>query len=123
MAYELTGGMTTLLRLQQWYSRQCNGKWEHDQGITIESCDNPGWWVRIQLKGTALENIPFDRIAENVDADGFQQGLRWLDCKITDGVWDGAGDETKLERILNIFLEWAERLGSNQADELNARQT
>ena len=100
--------MTTLLRLQEWYTRQCNALWEHQQGIKIESCDNPGWWVHIALKGTPLESVPFERIAENVDDAGVQQGTRWLDCKITDGVWEGAGDETKLERILEVFLSWAE---------------
>src|SRR5437899_754667 len=100
--------MTTLVQLQAWYTRQCDGLWEHEQGIKIESCDNPGWWVHIHLKGTSLEGVPFERVAENVDAAGFQQGPRWLDCKLRDGVWDGAGDEGKLETILEKFLFWAE---------------
>jgi hypothetical protein len=111
--------MTTLLRLQQWYTRQCDGKWEHRRGITIESCDNPGWWVHVELKGTTLENVPFEAVAESVDADGFQQGPRWLDCRVADGVWNRAGDETKLERILDVFLSWAEKHGSNQPAEPN----
>lgn len=101
--------MTTLERLQAWYTRQCNEDWEHLYGVKIDTCDNPGWWVRIDLKDTPLESVPFARLAEDVDDDGFQQGPRWLDCKLIDGVWNGAGDETKLERILDIFLAWAER--------------
>lgn len=108
--------MTTLERLQAWYAEQCDELWEHSYGITINSCDNPGWWVHIDLKGTSLENAPFARIAENVDDAGFQQGPRWLDCKITDGVWDGAGDETTLERILGVFLSWAEAREARQPD-------
>jgi hypothetical protein len=100
--------MTTLERLQAWYTQQCDELWEHRYGIKIQSCDNPGWWVHVDLKGTPLESVPFQRIAENVDTAGFQQGQRWLDCKITDGAWEGAGDETKLERILDVFLSWAE---------------
>lgn len=101
--------MTALVRLEHWYARQCNGEWEHHSGVTIQSCDNPGWWVKIELKGTALEQVPFERVAENVDEANFQKGDRWLACDVTDGVWNGAGDETKLERILEVFLSWAER--------------
>jgi len=101
--------MTTLLRLQQWYTHQCNGDWEHRRGIRIESCDNPGWWVHVELKGTILERVPFEKIAENVGVDGFQEGPRWLSCHVEDGVWNGAGDETRLERILDVFLSWAEK--------------
>jgi hypothetical protein len=104
--------MTALTRLEQWYTRQCNGEWEHQHGVTIESCDNPGWWVKVELKGTTLESVPFGRVAENVDAANFQQGARWLVCHVTDGVWNGAGDETKLEKILEVFLSWTE--GSNR---------
>jgi hypothetical protein len=100
--------MTPLSRLQEWYRRQCDGEWEHHQGITIESCDNPGWWVKIDLKGTTLATLPFQLLMENVDADGFQKGERWLYCKVAEGVWSGAGDETTLERILEVFLSWAE---------------
>ena len=100
--------MTALARLEKWYAGQCNGEWEHNQGVTIESCDNPGWWIKIALKGTALENTSFERVAENVDADGTQQGPRWVVCHVAGGLRQGAGDETKLEMILNIFLSWAE---------------
>jgi Immunity protein 53 len=104
--------MTTLHRLAQWYTRQCDEEWEHHQGISIESCDNPGWWVKVNLKGTSLETVPFELVANNVDAAGFQQGPRWLSCHVADGVWNGGGDETTLEQILELFLSWAERHGS-----------
>ena len=43
-----------ILQLQQWYEAQCNGDWEHHYGISIESQDNPGWRVEIDLKDTPL---------------------------------------------------------------------
>jgi hypothetical protein len=98
-----------LLRaLQSWYARQCDGEWEHRSGVKIETCDNPGWWVRVDLVGTELQARPFQRLAENVDEAGFPQGERWLHCSIQDGVWHGAGDETKLPILLQTFLTWAE---------------
>ncbi|TMB85990.1 MAG: hypothetical protein E6J45_14585 [Chloroflexi bacterium] len=31
-----------LALLQHWYLSRCDGEWEHQRGITIESLDNPG---------------------------------------------------------------------------------
>ena len=58
--------MELLLKLQKWYASQCDGHWEHSSGITIESMDNPGWWVKINLKGTSLENKKFELFSKNV---------------------------------------------------------
>jgi hypothetical protein len=104
--------MTLLSRLQDWYTRQCDGEWEHSEGVRIESCDNPGWWVKVLLKGTSLEHADFAPISEGIDQKGFPAGPRWIDCRVSDGKWSGAGDETKLERILETFLSWADRDGS-----------
>jgi hypothetical protein len=104
--------MTLLLRLQDWYTRQCDGNWEHSEGVRIESCDNPGWWVKIGLKGTLLENAVFTPVTENVNPKGSPEAPRWIHCRVSDGKWSGAGDETELERILEIFLSWAEHNGS-----------
>ena len=101
--------MSTLSRLQSWYARQCNGDWEHSQGVAIDSCDNPGWWVKINLSGTKLERQPFPEIRENVDASRHAQGPRWLNCRVEELTWHGAGDETQLERILELFMDWAEK--------------
>jgi Immunity protein 53 len=100
--------MNTIQRLQEWYKRQCNGVWEHSSGIHIESCDNPGWWVKIELTGTHLETRPFAELSEGIDAQRFPFGPQWLSCRIEGRTWHGAGDETKLERILEEFLAWAD---------------
>lgn len=36
--------------LQDWYCSQCNGDWEHGYGVSIETLDNPGWSLKIELK-------------------------------------------------------------------------
>ena len=97
-----------LQALQRWYARHCDGEWEHCHGIRIETCDNPGWWVQVDLAGTGLEPRPFEPVAQGVDEAGFPQAERWLSCYIENGVWNGAGDETKLPAILQAFLNWAE---------------
>ncbi len=42
--------------LENWYSSQCDGSWEHFYGIKIETLDNPGWAVEIDLCETELIN-------------------------------------------------------------------
>lgn len=94
--------------LMQWYARQCNGEWEHHRGISIESTDNPGWWVKIDLEGTPLQGRAFTAIKEGLDANGHPKAKRWLSCEIKDGQWHGAGDETRLGDIIKHFVTWAD---------------
>ena len=103
--------MSTLARLQTWYTQQCNGAWEHSSGVLIESCDNPGWWVKVNLLGTPLRGRVFEEVAEGVNTQHFPLGPKWLSCRVEEDTWHGAGDETKLERILDTFLAWAETNG------------
>jgi hypothetical protein len=35
-------------------------------------------------------------------------GAGWLHGCLKEGKWHGAGDETRLEQIITIFLAWAE---------------
>ncbi len=80
--------MSTLERLQEWYLSQCNGDWEHSCGVTIESLDNPGWRVRIDLESTPLDGRTFQSVAigseeENHDANGAAIGP-WMMCEVAD---------------------------------------
>ena len=95
-------------RLSAWYAGECNGDWEHRCGVSIESTDNPGWWVKIDLAGTRLASRPFARTAEGVGAGDHPEGKRWLVCEVVDRVWNGSGDETRLEEIIERFLAFAE---------------
>ena len=47
---------------------------------------------------------------EGVDEDGWQleDYAPWLDCSVEEATFMGAGDSTRLEEILQIFLTWAE---------------
>lgn len=49
---ERNSGIPGIDRIQSWFAERCNGEWEHEFGITIETLDNPGWRVRIDLAGT-----------------------------------------------------------------------
>jgi Immunity protein 53 len=97
--------------LQDWYARQCNGDWEETYGVEIQSLDNPGWDVVIDLHGTALEARAFDTLLVTdgdppTAANGNLGGPSWLVCKIRDGRFNGSGDPTRLNSIIRCFREW-----------------
>ena len=98
--------MTTIECIQEWYAQQCNGEWEHSYGIKVDSCDNPGWWVKIDVVGTNLQDKPFAPIKRGVDAHHRPQEPHWLSCEVKDNVFSGAGDSDQLETIFKVFLEW-----------------
>ena len=71
--------MSELDRLQIWYKSQCNGDWEQQYGISIISCDNPGWWVKIDLEGTPLEFKSFIPVAHNIEVEQMDRITKGLE--------------------------------------------
>jgi hypothetical protein len=99
--------MSRIHELQEWYLSQCNGDWEHEFGVKINTLDNPGWTIEIDLEGTGIEERPFAERAYGVGDDAGQSGDEWLHCMIDEGKFKGAGGPRKLEEIIEIFLGWA----------------
>ena len=56
--------MDSIQWLQSWYQEQCDNDWEHQYGIKIDSLDNPGWVVTIDLAGTPLEDASMPPLGE-----------------------------------------------------------
>ena len=48
--------------IANWYISQCDGRWEHFYGIKIDTLDNSGWGVEIDLSDTDLIDKPFTNI-------------------------------------------------------------
>jgi hypothetical protein len=86
--------------LQRWYERQCNGDWEHQYGVKIETLDNPGWTLTIDLVETELEHEAFAKV-ENLEPEG-----DWFTCSRDAGAFKGAGGPRQLDRLIETFLEW-----------------
>jgi hypothetical protein len=91
-----------LLNLQTWYQTQCDGDWEHQNGIRIETLDNPGWYVKIDL--THYPTSKSEMVLCNID-----QPVGWMRCLIKKGFFEGFCGPTGLEDVLNIFLDWVSR--------------
>ena len=87
--------------LEQWYMAQCDGHWEHRFGVKIDSLDNPGWSVVIDLNGTRYsERQNFDIAERRSDGDD------WIHCIIREGQFIGHEDPTKLGKIVQTFRKW-----------------
>jgi Immunity protein 53 len=89
---------TLLTRLQNWYLTNCNGDWEHGYGISINTIDNPGWTMKINLSDTCLQHLQYDKQIDNGTFD-------WLFIKVADKTFEAVGDPSKLLIFLAIFLD------------------
>lgn len=88
--------------LETWYQQQCNGEWEHSQGVHLDTLEREGWQLTIDLQGTSAENMPPQKIA--LDSSGGD----WIDCHLSSRRFQGAGDPRKLEQIIGIFRKWVD---------------
>jgi len=71
--------------LEDWYSAQCDGDWEHTYGIQIKSIDTPGWSIQINLLDTYLKHKEFQEIkVDRTEND-------WFYCKVIEGMFIAAG--------------------------------
>jgi len=101
---EESGGL--LRWLQKWYRRQCDGEWKHQYGVRIDTLDNPGWSVKIDLTGTALEGRTVDWVRHEIsEAD-------WVYYRLKDDTFDAAGGPTNLVSILRAFRSLVEQSAS-----------
>lgn len=98
----------TIKRLQDWYISNCDGDWEHSFGVKIDTLDNPGWSIQINLEGTPLEGVKFEEYAYGVGDAAEGSGDNWVCCRVTDGIFEAVGGPTKLDEMLLQFLTWAE---------------
>lgn len=88
--------------LEKWYTNNCNGDWEHSYGITIETLDNPGWDIKIDLKGTILENEIKNYTFTKINDDD------WFGIKVENAEFYAFGDSNKLSFLLELFKSFVE---------------
>ena len=85
--------------LENWYSENCDGNWEHDFGIKINTLDNPGWEVIIDLTDT-------EKILPDEEWKMFEINSNdWYGYEIKNNTFNAAGDPKKLNLLLNIFRQ------------------
>ncbi|SDI19760.1 Immunity protein 53 [Chryseobacterium taeanense] len=92
--------MKNIEAIQEWFKLQCNGDWEHEYGVKIQTINNPGWNVHIDLSDTVLDGFKIDENLDNGDRD-------WFFIQSDGKVFSGSGDSNKLNTILDKFVTFA----------------
>ena len=85
-----------------WYAQQSDGEWEHEWGISIETLDNPGWSVKIELTGTALAN----RSVEPAEVHRSEHDR--LSAPLNKHAFEASCGPLNLGEVLHVFRLWAE---------------
>lgn|SRR6185503_768421 len=88
--------------LMNWYSAQCNDDWEHQYGVHIDTLDNPGWLIDIDLSETALETQIYSTV-DNLKADA-----SWWYCTVEKNQWRARCGPNDLTTVIGLFRDWAE---------------
>jgi len=91
--------------LQNWYQSHCDGDWEHQNGVRLNTIDNPGWSLTISLQDTELEGKKFKNLEIN------RSDSNWLFCAVRNNRFEGRCGCNNLEEILHIFRSWAGMAG------------
>lgn len=93
--------------LSRWFAENCDGDWEHQQGIKIQTTDNPGWHVQVDLYDTDLESISFPAyFVGDIDLDGY--AVRCEEFK-----FNAYGGANSLTQLIALFRKFVERGGKN----------
>ena len=91
--------------LQEWLLENCFFDSDHYYKIRIESIDNPGWRLVIQLKNTVMENVEFKKIFIQREDEN-----DWVSCRINEEKeFDSACGPKNLEEMINVFRNWCEK--------------
>jgi len=94
--------MDSISLLQEWYSARCNGDWEHQWGVKIDTLDNPGWLLEIDLIETKAEQHALKRNRiERSDVD-------WIEYWAEDKKFKAAMGPRNLAEAIQIFHDWFE---------------
>ena len=100
---ELSPETPILQWLQWWYLAHCDDVREHDHGIDIDTLDNPGWRVRIDLNRTELYGRKLD-----LPLTSRENKNDWIQVKCDGEIFEGFGGANNLEEILAVFRRFAE---------------
>ncbi len=90
--------------IQHWFKNNCDGNWEHNDGIQITTIEKPGWDVEIDISNTSIANIHIPWI---LNENGAQD---WYGVKIENQKFNASGDAGKLKFLLNLFKEMIEKI-------------
>jgi hypothetical protein len=101
-----------LMWLMRWYLSECNDDWEHSYGVKVDTLDNPGWTLKIDLRETGLQGKPFGKVEHGEPASNLEEwrslGSWWV-ADVNDGRFDAACGPLDLPAVIQVFRDWVEQ--------------
>jgi hypothetical protein len=88
--------------LIDWFYSQCDGDWEHEYGIILETTADPGWSLSISISETELEKQHFIEQKKYVHKDD------WFHCYVEAGELKGFCGIHDLQVLLHVFRKWSD---------------
>lgn len=93
--------------MQKWYYAQCDGDWEHEFGVKINTIKNDGWAVTVNLIGTVCEGQFFQEVNIRIDE------TNWYFCTHKEDDFYAECDPNHLTIVIEIFRDWVEECKKN----------
>lgn len=78
--------------------------------MKIDTLDNPGWLLKVDLRDTPLEGKPFGKVVHGAAASELEAWKRsgsWWVVEVKGGVFEAACGPLDLATVLSIFPSWA----------------
>ena len=89
-----------------WYQAHCDHSWEHKHGVRLETLDNPGWLLTVDLVHTDLQGRQMAEVREGTAPGGHPVSPRWIHCVVSDNQFRGACDPTQVARLFQVFSQF-----------------
>src|SRR3954470_10755305 len=87
--------------LTAWFAEHCDGDWEHDEGIRLETLDNPGWALDVRTEDTELQGRVIDWVKDD------QSEEEWLYWRSTGTKFEVRCGVMDLPRAVQAFQDFA----------------
>jgi hypothetical protein len=89
-------GRSLLAWLEDYYASRCDGAWEHDHGVQIDTLDNPGWRVQ-GVQVVVGPDCP--SAADHVE----RTETNWISYKVEKGRFIGHSGPKNLAELLAVL--------------------
>lgn len=96
---------SSLEKIQKWYHSNCDQEWEHICGISLETVDNPGWKITVDLDETIHVAFKFLEFEYGDQSCGDWVVIRKIDTKLI-----GTCGPLNLATMLSVIAEWLDDL-------------
>lgn len=98
-----------------WLSQclsQCDDDWDHSYGVKIDTLDNPGWSLKIDLTDTPLQGEAFERLTHGEPSDNLEEWHRkgsWWVASVQGNAFEASCGPLDLSAAIGVFRQWVEQ--------------